>query len=42
VHVPLSTMKNLNNLLTEKNYRYFRINENLICIPKNITISLEI
>ena len=42
VHVPLSTIKNLNNLLTEKNYRYFRINENLICIPKNITISLEI
>ena len=42
VHVPLSTIKNLNNLLTEKNYRYFRINENLICVPKNITISLEI
>ena len=42
VHVSLSTIKNLNNLLTEKNYRYFRINENLICIPKNITISLDI
>ena len=42
VHVPLSTIKKLNNLLTEKNYRYFRINENLICIPKNITISLDI
>ena len=42
VHVPLSTIKNLNNLLTEKNYRYFRINENLICIPKNIMISLDI
>ena len=42
VYVPLSTIKNLNNLLTEKNYRYFRINENLICIPKNITISLDI
>lgn len=42
VHVPLSTIKYLNNLLKEKNYRYFRINENLICIPKNITISLDI
>ena len=42
IHVPLSTIKNLNNLLKEKNYRYFRINENLICIPKNITISLNI
>ena len=42
VHVPLSTIKNLNNLLKEKNYKYFRINENLICTPKNITISLDI
>ena len=42
VHVPLSTFKNLKNLLKEKNYKYFRINENLICIPKNITISLDI
>ena len=42
VHVPLSTIKNLNNLLNEENYKYFRINENLICIPKNITISLDI
>ena len=42
IHIPLSTIKNLNNLLKEKNYRYFRINENLICIPKNITISLNI
>lgn len=42
VHVPLSTIKNFNNLLTEKNYRYFRINENLICIPNDILITLDI
>ena len=42
IHVQLSTIKNLNNLLKENNYRYFRINEILICIPNDITISLEI
>ena len=42
VHVQLSTIKNLNNLLKEKNYRYFRINENLICIPNDILITLDI
>ena len=42
VHVPLSTIKYLNNLLKEKNYRYFRINENLICIPNDILITLDI
>ena len=42
VHIPLSTIKSLNNLLKEKNYKYFRINENLICIPKDISISLDI
>ena len=42
VHVPLSTIKYLNNLFREKNYRNFKINENLICIPNNIMISLDI
>ena len=42
IHVQLSTIKNLNNLLEEKNYRYFRINENLICIPNDILITLDI
>ena len=42
VHIKLSTIKNLNNLLKEKNYKYFKINENLICIPKEISISLDI
>ena len=42
IHVKLSTIKNLNNLLKEKNYKYFRINENLICIPNDILITLDI
>ena len=42
IHVQLSTIKNFNNLLKEKNYRYFRINENLICIPNDILITLDI
>jgi len=42
VHIQVSTIKTLNNLLKEKNYRYFKINENLICIPNEISISLEI
>ena len=42
VHIQLATIKTLNKVLKEKNYRYFKINEHLICIPKEISISLDI
>ena len=42
VHIQLATIKTLNEVLKEKNYRYFKINEHLICIPKEISINLDI
>ena len=42
VHIQSTTFKKLNNLLKEKNYKYFKISENLICVPEEISISLDI
>ena len=42
VHIHLSSIKILNNLFKEKNYKYLKINENLICIPNEQSISLTV
>lgn len=42
VHIHLSSIKILNNLFKEKNYRYLKINENLICIPNELSINLNV
>ena len=42
VHIQSTTFKKLNNLLKEKNYKYFNVNENLICVPEEISINLDI
>lgn len=36
IHVETKTLKNLIDILVNKNYSYFNINENLICLPKKI------
>ena len=36
IHVENKILKNLIDILTKKNYSYFNINENLICLPKKI------
>lgn len=42
VHVHLSLIKILKNLFKEKNYKYLKINENLICIPIELSIIINI
>ena len=42
VHIKLSTIKILKNLLKEKNYKYIKINENLVCIPEYVSINFYI
>ena len=36
IHIRNETLKNLINILISKNYTYFDIQENLICLPKKI------
>ena len=36
IHIKNKILKDLINILNEKNYSYFNINENLICLPKKI------
>ena len=36
IHVKNKILKNLIGMLVDKNYSYFRINENLICLPNKI------
>ena len=42
IHIHLSSIKILNNLFKEKNYKYLKINENLICIPNEQSINLTV
>jgi len=36
IHIENKILKDLVSILTKKNYSYFNINENLICLPKKI------
>ncbi len=36
IHIENKILKDLINIITKKNYNYFDINENLICLPKKI------
>ena len=36
IHIQNKIFKNLVNILSKKNYSYFNINENLICLPEKI------
>ena len=41
IHVKNKILKNLIGMLVDKNYSYFRINENLICLPNKIEKFLQ-
>ena len=42
IHVNFFDLEKLYKLFNEKNYKFFRIEENLICIPHEIDIKLSI
>ena len=42
VHIKLLSIKILNNLFIEKKYKYFKIRENLICIPNERSVIINI
>jgi FkbM family methyltransferase len=42
VHIKLSSIKILKNLFLEKKYKYFKIRENLICIPNERSVIINI
>ena len=42
VHIKLSSIKILKNLFLEKKYKYFKIRENLICIPSERSVIINI
>jgi FkbM family methyltransferase len=42
VHIKLPSIKVLNNLFIEKKYKYFKIRENLICIPNERSVIINI
>jgi len=42
VHVQLSSIKIYKKLLKDKKYKYIKINENLLCVPCDVSISIDI
>ena len=42
VHIKLPSIKILNNLFIDKKYKYFKIRENLICIPNERLVIINI
>ena len=40
IHAETETLKNLINSLKNKKFKFFSINENLICLPKSVNIFL--
>ena len=40
IHIETPVFENLVNILNEKNYNYFNVNENLVCFQKNLKIFL--
>lgn len=42
IHVKLLSIKILKDLLNTKKYKYVRINENLVCIPNENSLSIDI
>ena len=42
IHIQFSSIQILKNLLTEKNYKYIKVNENLVCYPSNMVINVNI
>ena len=42
VHIKLSIIQILKNILKEKNYKYIKINENLVCFPADMSVRIII
>ena len=42
IHINFNVFNHLIEKLKSKNYSYYKINENLICFPKNINIALNL
>lgn len=42
IHVQYSYIQILKKLLKEKNYKYIKVNENLVCFPSNTEINITI
>jgi FkbM family methyltransferase len=42
VHIQLSTIQIFKNILKEKNYKYIKINENLVCFPGDMSVRIII
>ena len=41
IHTRFSSLKKLKNLFDKKNYKYFKVNENLFCFPAEMSFDLK-